>query len=126
MSAIAAVGHPPLSEVRAIVRRALDEDIGWGDVTTDYSVPAEQRSRAVLLAKQSGVFCGGRVFAETFRAVDPAVVTDLATSDGALLARGDVVARLQGPTRGLLSGERTALNFIQRLSGIATMTAAFV
>ena len=58
--------------VRQIIQRALDEDIGWGDVTTDNSVPADQRSRAVLLAKQDGVLCGGRVFAETLALVDPA------------------------------------------------------
>jgi len=124
--AVAGLAHPPLHEVRAIVRRALDEDVAWGDVTTDYSVPAGQSSRAVLLAKQPGVFCGGRVFAEVFQMVDPAVAADLATIDGTPIARGDVVARLHGPTRALLTGERTALNFVQRLSGIATVTAAFV
>ena len=58
--------HPPLPQIRAIVQRALDEDVGWGDVTTDHSVPADQWSRGVLLAKQDAVLCGGRVFAETF------------------------------------------------------------
>jgi hypothetical protein len=68
------LGHaqPPLHEVRAIVKRALDEDIAWGDVTTDNSVPADQRSRAALLVKQDGVLCGGRVFAEALALVDPA------------------------------------------------------
>lgn len=118
--------HPPDAQVRAIVQRALDEDIAWGDVTTDSSVPADQRSRAVLLAKQEGVLCGGRVFAETLTMVSPEVTVDLVVPDGARIRRGDVVARLEGPTRALLTGERTALNFIQRLSGIATLTAAFV
>jgi nicotinate-nucleotide pyrophosphorylase (carboxylating) len=118
-------GHPSLPAVRAIIQRALDEDIGWGDVTTDNSVPTDQRSRAVLLAKQDGVLCGGRVFAETLRLVDPAVTVDLLVADGAPLAKGHVVARIEGPTRALLTGERTALNFVQRLSGIATATAAF-
>jgi nicotinate-nucleotide pyrophosphorylase (carboxylating) len=119
-------GHPPLPQVRAIVQRALDEDIGWGDVTTDNSVPADQRSRAVLLAKQDGVLCGGRVFAETLALVSPEVAVDLVLPDGATVGRGDVVARVDGPTRALLTGERTALNFVQRLSGVATLTAAFV
>jgi len=118
-------GHPPLPAVRTIIQRALDEDIGWGDVTTDNSVPTDQRSRAVLLAKQDGVLCGGRVFAETLRLVDPAVAVDLLVADGAPLAKGHVVARIEGSTRALLTGERTALNFVQRLSGIATATAAF-
>jgi nicotinate-nucleotide pyrophosphorylase (carboxylating) len=80
----------------------------------------------VLLAKQEGVLCGGRVFAETLAMVDPAVATDLLVADGATMVRGDVVARVEGPTRALLTGERTALNFVQRLSGIATATSAFV
>jgi nicotinate-nucleotide pyrophosphorylase (carboxylating) len=117
--------HPPLHQVRAIIQRALDEDIAWGDVTTDNAVPADQRSRAVLLAKQEGVLCGGRVFAETLAMVDGAVAVDLLINDGAAIKHGDVVARIEGPTRALLSGERTALNFIQRLSGIATATSAF-
>ena len=122
------LGHtyPPLHQVRAIIQRALDEDIGAGDVTTDNAVPADQRSRAVLLAKQDGVLCGGRVFAETLALVDAAVAVDLLMPDGAAIATGDVVARIEGPTRALLTGERTALNFVQRMSGIATATAAFV
>jgi nicotinate-nucleotide pyrophosphorylase (carboxylating) len=117
---------PPRHQVLAIVQRALEEDIGAGDVTTDNAVPPDQRSRAVLLAKQDGVLCGGPVFAETLRMVDPAATVELLVPDGARIARGDVVARVEGPTRALLTGERTALNFVQRLSGIATTTAAFV
>jgi nicotinate-nucleotide pyrophosphorylase (carboxylating) len=112
--------------VRAIIQRALEEDIGSGDVTTDNSVPPDQRSRAVLLAKSQGVLCGGRVFAETLALVDGAVAVDLLVPDGASIDGGVVVARIEGPTRALLTGERTALNFVQRLSGIATATAAFV
>jgi len=118
--------HPPRQPVLAIIQRALEEDIGWGDVTTDNAVPPDQRSRAVLLAKQAGVLCGGRVFAETLALVDRAVTVDLLMPDGAALHPGDVVARIEGPTRALLTAERTALNFVQRLSGIATTTAAFV
>jgi nicotinate-nucleotide pyrophosphorylase (carboxylating) len=118
--------HPPRQQVLAIIQRALEEDIGAGDVTTDNAVPPDQRSRAVLLAKQAGVLCGGRVFAETLAAVDGTVTVDLLMLDGASLQPGDVVARIEGPTRALLTAERTALNFVQRLSGIATTTAAFV
>jgi nicotinate-nucleotide pyrophosphorylase (carboxylating) len=117
--------HPPLQQVRAIIRRALDEDIGGGDVTTDNSVPADQRSRAVLLAKQDGVLCGVHVFAETLALVDPALTVDERLADGTAIHKGDIVARLEGPTRAMLTGERTSLNFVQRLSGIATLTAAF-
>lgn len=118
--------HPPRQPVLAIIQRALEEDIGWGDVTTDNAVPPDQRSRAVLLAKQAGVLCGGHVFAETLALVDRAVTVDFLMPDGATLHPGDVVARIEGPTRALLTAERTALNFVQRLSGIATTTAAFV
>jgi nicotinate-nucleotide pyrophosphorylase (carboxylating) len=118
--------HPPRHQVLAIIQRALEEDIGAGDVTTDNAVPPDQRSRAVLLAKQDGVLCGGRVFAETLAQVDRAVAVDLLIPDGAAITKGEVVARIEGPTRALLTGERTALNFVQRLSGIATTTAAFV
>ncbi len=118
--------HPPRQPVLAIIQRALEEDIGWGDVTTDNAVPPDQRSRAVLLAKQAGVLCGGQVFAETLALVDRAVTVSLLMPDGATLHPGDVVARIEGPTRALLTAERTALNFVQRLSGIATTTAAFV
>jgi len=117
--------HPPLPQVRAIIQRALDEDVSWGDVTTDNSVPEDQCSRAVLLAKQEGILCGGRVFAETLTLVNAAVKVDLLLPDGAEIKSGDIAARIEGPTRALLTGERTALNFVQRLSGIATMTAAF-
>ncbi len=117
--------HPPLHQVRAIIQRALDEDIGGGDVTTDNSVPADQRSRAVLLAKQDGVLCGMRVFAETLAMVDAGVTVDVRLPDGAAISNGSVAARIEGPTRALLTGERTSLNFVQRLSGVATTTAAF-
>jgi nicotinate-nucleotide pyrophosphorylase (carboxylating) len=119
-------GHPPLPQVRAIIQRALDEDVSWGDITTDNSVPGDQWSRAVLLAKQDGVLCGGLVFAETLMTVNAAVKVDLVLPDGAAVSDSKVAARIEGPTRALLTGERTALNFVQRLSGIATTTAAFV
>src|SRR5262249_29836022 len=115
-AAMTAPVHPSRRAVLAIVQRALEEDVAWGDVTTDNAVPAEQRSRAVLLAKQAGVLCGGRVFAETFTLLDPGVTVELLLPDGAHLRPGDVVARIEGPTRALLTAERTALNFVQRLS----------
>src|SRR5262249_33136237 len=107
--------HPPVQLVRAIIQRALDEDIAWGDVTTDSAVAPDQRSRADLLAKADGVLCGGRVFAETFALIDAGVNVDLSMADGARMAKGDIVARIAGPTRAILTGERTALNFVQRL-----------
>src|SRR5216683_6679631 len=77
------LAHPPLHQVRAIIGRALDEDIGGGDVTTDNSVPADQRSGATLLAKQVGVLCGVHVFSETLAMVDRGVTVTVERPDGA-------------------------------------------
>src|SRR5262249_41372149 len=110
MSDLVAVVPPPHHLIRAIVERALDEDVAWGAGTTEHSVPADQCSRARLFAKQGGVLCGGRVFAETFSMLDARVAVDLLQPDGAVLAPGDVVASAEGPTRALLTGERTGLN----------------
>ena len=113
--------HPPRHQVLAIIQRALEEDIGSGDVTTDNAVPPDQRSRAVLLAKQAGVFCGGPVFAETLTLVDHDVKVDLLMLEGTALAAGDVVARIEGPTRALLSGiATTTAAFVARLHGLPT------
>ena len=80
MSAVVHV-HPPRHQVLAIIQRALEEDVGSGDVTTDNAVPPEQRSRAVLLAKQAGVLCGGQVFAETLTLVDRDIKVDVLMAD---------------------------------------------
>jgi nicotinate-nucleotide pyrophosphorylase (carboxylating) len=111
---------------RDIVRRALAEDIGSGDVTSEATVSAEQRARGVLLIKQECVLAGLDVAFETFRQLDPAVTVTGARHDGDRCMVGDEVGTLVGPARVLLAGERTALNFLQRLSGIATRARDFV
>jgi nicotinate-nucleotide pyrophosphorylase (carboxylating) len=115
--------------VRDVVRRALAEDVGAGDVTTNATVLATQRARGVFLAKADFVLAGLDVALEAFRQVD-AAAADLdvkqAKRDGDACRTGDVVAELVGPARTLLIGERTALNFLQRLSGIATRARQFV
>lgn len=108
-----------------LVRVALAEDVGSGDVTTDGIVPPERRARAVIRAKAEGTLAGVAPARATFEAVDAAVRWD-GLDDGARLVAGTVVARIEGPARALLVAERTALNFIQRLSGIATLTRRFV
>jgi nicotinate-nucleotide pyrophosphorylase (carboxylating) len=117
----------PLPEgvIRPIVTRALEEDVGVGDVTTTATVAAEAQCRAEVVAKAEGVVCGLEVMAAVFAAVDPRLAFTAACDDGGRVAPGDVVARLAGPTRAVLTGERTALNFLQRLSGIATLTAQY-
>ncbi len=113
-------------EARAIVARALEEDVGSGDRTTLWTVPAERRVVARVVAKAAGVIAGMGVALETFRQVDPAVVAEQLVEDGDRVESGAVVLRLEGPARGILTGERVALNFLQRLSGVATLTRAFV
>jgi nicotinate-nucleotide pyrophosphorylase (carboxylating) len=108
-----------------IVRRALQEDLGPGDITTEACVAAERRGQAEIMAREGGVLAGMEAAREVFRQVGGCVYTAL-LADGAGLAEGAVLARVEGPTRSLLMGERTALNFLQRLSGIATLTARFV
>jgi nicotinate-nucleotide pyrophosphorylase (carboxylating) len=116
--------HP---DVAAIIRLALDEDLrGADDVTCRCLVPPEARLAGVVRAKEDGVLCGLPLFARVFAACGGGVSVSGALPDGARVAAGDVVLRLDGPARTLLTGERTALNLAQRLSGTATMTARLV
>ena len=111
---------------RDIVRRALDEDVRGGDITTEATVSPTQKARGVFLVKADCVLAGLDVAVETFRQLDSNIRVDARHSDGHLCRPGDAVATLVGPARVLLVGERTALNFLQRLSGIATQTRRFV
>jgi nicotinate-nucleotide pyrophosphorylase (carboxylating) len=111
---------------REIVRRALAEDLGWGDVTTEAVVPSESRARGIILAKSSCVIAGLDVAAEAFSQLDPGCAFDRKRKDGQRCEPGDVVAELRGQAASMLTAERTALNFLQRLSGIATLTRRFV
>jgi len=111
---------------REIVRRALAEDLGWGDVTTDATVPPSLRARGVILAKSSCVVAGVDVAAETFRQLDPAVVFTVLKNDGTVCEPGEIIADVRGSAASMLTAERTALNLMQRMTGIATMTHRFV
>jgi nicotinate-nucleotide pyrophosphorylase (carboxylating) len=111
---------------REAVRRALAEDLGWGDVTTEATVPAEQRGRGVILAKGACVIAGMDVAAETFRQLDPAVLFSMRRQDGSRCGAGETVAEVRGSAAAMLTAERTALNFLQRLCGIATLTRQYV
>jgi nicotinate-nucleotide pyrophosphorylase (carboxylating) len=108
-----------------IVARALAEDVGDGDVTTTATVPDSARARAVISQKAPGVVFGLDVAEETFRALDPELAIERLVEEGVWRERGEVVA-LEGSARAILTGERTALNFLQRLSGVATMAARAV
>ena len=113
--------------IEPLVAAALREDLGRaGDLTTDAIVPAEARARMTIRARQPGVVAGLDLARLTFTLVDAAVALEIAKPDGSPVAPGDIVGTLAGPARGLLTGERTALNFLGRLSGIATATRAIV
>ncbi len=110
----------------AIVDLALAEDIGTGDVTTLSTVPSGAVARGTMVVKASGVISGLGAAAYTFRRVDPAIAFRPLVADGASVSSGTVIADLDGPARSLLTGERVALNLLQRLSGVATLTRLFV
>jgi nicotinate-nucleotide pyrophosphorylase (carboxylating) len=109
-----------------LIRAALAEDIGGGDITSEVFIPGTSRSRAQILAKESGVLSGVEIARQVMLMVDPAIEIDDCFADGQAFERGDLVMRLCGPTRSLLTAERTSLNFLQRLSGIATQTRRYV
>ncbi len=111
---------------RDLVRLALAEDRGAGDATSVATISPDQRARGTILAKSNLVVAGIDVAAETFRQVDPSVVFEVRWGDGARVQSGEVIAHVRGAARALLEAERTALNFLQRLCGIATLTAKFV
>jgi len=119
---------PPLppESYQDLVRRALAEDVGAGDVTTEATVPASQRARGVFLVKQACVLAGVDVAAEAFRQLEPAIELHFRKSDGDACLVGEEIGEVVGLARTLLVAERTALNFMQRLSGIATRARAFV
>jgi nicotinate-nucleotide pyrophosphorylase (carboxylating) len=114
-----------VEELTALVRRALEEDIGGGDVTTRATVQDRARARALITQKQPGVIFGLQPAGLAFTLLDPGVEVRAEVPEGVWREGGPVMA-LQGSARALLAGERTALNFLQRLSGISTLTQAFV
>jgi len=113
--------------IEPLVRLALLEDLGRaGDLTTDAIVPAGHRATTLLVARQPGVVAGLDPARLAFQLIDPAIELRIERHDGAALAPGDVIAAISGPARGILTAERVALNFLCRLSGIATATASVV
>ena len=113
-------------EIDAVIDAALREDMPEGDVTSESIIPAAAVSEAVFLAKEDGVLAGLAVARRVFEKIDPAVEFAEVVRDGASFRKGDKLARLKGPTVALLKGERTALNFLQHLCGVATAARRFV
>ncbi len=115
-----------LEAARPLIELAIAEDIGPGDATSEAILPPDEVARAHIVAKKAGIIAGLPVAQAVFERVDARVRFEARVCDGMAVAPGDVIAEVEGPTRGLLAAERTALNFLQRLSGIATLTRAFV
>lgn len=109
-----------------VVGAALEEDAPWGDLTSEYLIPESATARADLVAREAGVFSGGEVFAAAFRLTDPSIDVELVVEDGEWFEPGAVLAVVTGPARGVLTAERIGLNFVQRMSGIATLTGRYV
>jgi nicotinate-nucleotide pyrophosphorylase (carboxylating) len=112
--------------VRRIVRLAVEEDVGARDATTEATVDADARATGVFVAKQPLLIAGLDVALEVFRVVDPKIEWETRAREGDRFDAGNAIASVTGPARGILTGERVALNFLQRMSGIATLTRAFV
>jgi len=112
--------------VEQVVRSALAEDIGSGDITTLATIPQGHESTAVMLAKQEGIVAGLEVAATVFRLLDKNIVFRSELQDGVRVSDGALLATVSGPTRAILTAERTALNFVQRMSGIATLTSRYI
>jgi len=113
-------------EVQQLIRLAVEEDLGAGDVTTDAVVPAEVQARASVVARESGVVAGLPIIAPVLKAFAADAAVELKTHDGEAVSEGQVLAVMSGAARGMLSAERTVLNFLGRLSGIASLTRKFV
>jgi nicotinate-nucleotide pyrophosphorylase (carboxylating) len=116
----------PVATMKSIVRAALAEDVGAGDVTTECAVPADLQAQAAMVAKEPCVVAGLPLVATVFAELNRSVQVKLLVEEGERVAGGQSVCQLTGPARAILAGERTALNFLQRLSGIATLTRQFV
>jgi nicotinate-nucleotide pyrophosphorylase (carboxylating) len=116
----------PESEVDAVIGAALNEDTSHGDATTEALIPPALAGKAEILIKEKGVLAGIEVAARVFRRVDPLLKIDILIKDGTAIKPGDIAATITGGLTSILKAERTALNFLQRMSGIASLTAQYV
>ncbi len=113
-------------EIQELILRALKEDVGHQDMTTAYLIPEDQQSKGRFLAKTAGIVAGIKISQKVFAALDPEISFEIVKNDGERVEVGDTIALVMGKTGSLLTGERLALNFLQRLSGIATKTSGLV
>jgi nicotinate-nucleotide pyrophosphorylase (carboxylating) len=115
-----------VSTIDDIIRRSLEEDGPWGDLTSEVFLPAEARATAALVAREPGVFSGARVFERVFELVEAGTRVELLVGDGERFEAGTVLARVEGSAHAVLRAERIALNLTQRMTGIASLTARYV
>jgi nicotinate-nucleotide pyrophosphorylase (carboxylating) len=118
--------RPSRDAIHHLVRRALDEDAPWGDLTSQTLIAASMRITAQLVAREPGVLSGEDVFIAAMSLTDPGISTRFDVHDGESFSGSAVLATIEGPAQGVLQAERVALNFVQRMSGIATLTAQYV
>ena len=118
--------YPLQMEIDSIIKNAIREDINYIDVTTDYLIPDDSVTTAKYVAKDSGILCGIDIALRVFTLLDAETEFDIKLHDGDVVENGDIIATITGKTKVLLKGERTALNLLQHLSGIATMTNKLV
>jgi nicotinate-nucleotide pyrophosphorylase (carboxylating) len=116
----------PSDYVEKIVTIALAEDVGHGDITSDILIPCDLQGRAYMLVKEEGVIAGNKIVESVFYYTDPAIKVDFQVSDGSVVKYGDIPMLITGNVRSILKAERVALNFYQRLSGIASITAQYI
>ncbi len=114
------------SSVSALIQAAIVEDVGDGDVTSAYFIPEASRSRAEIVAREAGVVSGAGIAAAVFMEIDPGLEVEVCIPDGGTFEPGGILMKAAGSTRSLLTAERTALNFLQRLCGVATLTRTYV
>ncbi|MDF2521086.1 MAG: nadC [Clostridia bacterium] len=111
--------------VDKIIRNALEEDLGWGDVTTDTTIPESAKISGKFIAKQKGIVCGIAVCKRVFEILDSSIVFEIHAKDGKKVNEGEIIAEISGSARNILKGERVSLNLLQRMSGIATAAGKY-
>lgn len=111
--------------LKKIIREALCEDIPYGDMTSMYIFNDNDKSNAVLIAKQDGILAGVHIAKMVFKAIDRKIIFTVLKNDGDAIKKDDIIAKISGSTKGMLGAERTALNFMQRMSGIATLSRRY-
>jgi nicotinate-nucleotide pyrophosphorylase (carboxylating) len=111
--------------VDKIITNALEEDLGWGDVTTDSTIPEDSKITGRFIVKEQGILCGIIVCKRVFELLDGEICFEALSKDGQKVQKGDVIAQISGPARSILKGERVSLNLLQRMSGIATAAAFY-